>query len=87
MRRAKPTFYDPRDVQKLYAAVDQARLILNEAGVSADRHSFVDRLLASAVLRAAQEGHRDLARLTRAACEQWVAWMGSVDRNASRSVH
>ena len=87
MRRTKPTFYDPRDVQKLYAAVDQARLILNEAGVSADRHSFVDRLLAAAVLRAAQEGHRDLARLTRAACDKWIAWMAEARHPNRHSVH
>ena len=87
MRRAKPNFYDPRDVKKLYAAVDQARLILNEAGVSADRYSFVDRLLAAGVLRAAQAGHRDLARLTRAACDKWMAWMAEARRSEGPSVH
>lgn len=87
MRQAKPAFFDPREVERLQEAVDQARLILNDAGVSADRHSFVDRLLAAAVLRAAQDGQRDIARLTRAACDRWVAWMSEGRLTERNSVH
>lgn len=66
-------FFDPREVEILYAAVDRAFQVLTEAGVKAQRNSPTDDLLARGVLKAARYGKLDITRLSRAACEHWIA--------------
>jgi len=65
-------FFDPREVEILYAAIDRALDVLRRAGVKAVRSPSTDDLLARGVLKAARSGRLEITRLSDAACVHWV---------------